>query len=112
VGSAIAWDCGARHFLQMTKGPAKPGLLNAARLLLLRRLVFAWLSTLLRILLARLLILLARLLILLARLLILLARLLVLTRLLVLLRIICSNRDIGHRIISQNSVRKYFQADS
>lgn len=89
----------------MTKGPAKPGLLNAARLLLLRRLVFAWLSTLLRILLARLLILLARLLIL-------LARLLVLTRLLVLLRIICSNRDIGHRIISQNSVRKYFQADS
>ena len=82
----------------MTKGPAKPGLSNAARLLLLRRLVLAWLSTLLRILLARLLIL--------------LARLLVLTRLLVLLRIICSNRDIGHRIIFQNSVRKCFQADS
>jgi hypothetical protein len=79
--------------LQMTKGPAKPGLSNAARLLLLRRLVLA--GILLRILLARLLIL--------------LAGLLVLARLLVLLRIICSNRDIGHRIIFQISVRKYFQ---
>jgi hypothetical protein len=82
----------------MTKGPAKPGLSNAARLLLLRRLVLVWLST--------------RLLILLARLLILLARLLVLTRLLVLLRIICSNRDIGHRIVFQNSIRKYFRTHS
>jgi hypothetical protein len=76
----------------MTKGPAKPGLSNAARLLLLRGLVLAWLSILLRILLARLLILLAR--------------------LLVLLRIVGSNRDIGHRIIFQISVQKYFQTDS
>jgi hypothetical protein len=71
----------------MTKGPAMPGLSNAARLLLLRGLVFVWLSTLLRVLLAGLLIL--------------LTRLLILARLLVLLRIICSNRDIGHRIIFQ-----------
>ena len=104
VGSAIAWgsaipcDCDARHLLQMTKGPARPGLSNAARLLLLRGLVLAGLSTLLRILLARLLIL--------------LAGLLVLARLLVLFRIICSNRDIGHRIIFQNSARKCFHADS
>jgi hypothetical protein len=83
----------------MTKGPAKPGLSNAALLLLLRRLVLAGLS-------ARLLILLAGLLILLAGLLVLLARLLVL------LRIICSNRDIGHRIIFQITVWKYFQTDS
>jgi hypothetical protein len=82
----------------MTKGPAKPGLSSAAPLLLLRRLVLAGLSILLRILLARLLIL--------------LAGLLVLARLLVLLRIICSNRGIGHRIFFQNSVRKYFQTDS
>ena len=82
----------------MTKGLAKPGLSNTARLLLLRRLVFAGLST--------------RLLILLARLLILLAGLLVLARLLVLLRIICSNRDIGHRIIFQISVQKYFHTHS
>ena len=75
----------------MTKGPAKPGLSNAARLLLLRRLVLVWLST---------------------RLLILLAKLLVLTRLLVLLRIICSNRDIGPRIVFQNSIRKYFRTHS
>jgi hypothetical protein len=76
----------------MTKGPANPGLSNAARLLLMRRLVLAWLSILLRILLARLLILLAG--------------------LLVLLRIIGSNRNIGHRIIFQISVRKYFQTHS
>jgi hypothetical protein len=82
----------------MTKGPAKPGLSNATRLLLLRGLVLAGLP--------------ARLLILLAGLLILLAGLLVLARLLVLLRIICSNCDIGHRIIFQISVRKYFQPDS
>ena len=82
----------------MTKGPAKPGLSNAARLLLLRRLVLAGLSTLLRILLARLLIL--------------LPGLLVLAKLLVLLRIICSNRDIGHRIIFQNFARKYVQTHS
>jgi hypothetical protein len=82
----------------MTKGPAKPGLSNAARLLLLRRLVLAWLSILLRVLLAWLLIL--------------LAGLLVLARLLVLLRISSSNRDIGHRIIFQISVRKYFQTES
>lgn len=94
----MVWDRGARHLIQITKGPAKPGLSNAARLLLLRRLVLAGLS--------------ARLLILLARLLTLLAGLLVLARLLVLLRIICSNRDIGHRIIFQISVRKYFQTDS
>ena len=87
----------------MTKGPAKPCLSNTARLLLLG-LVLAGLSTLLRILLARLLILLARLLA--------LAGLLVLARLLVLLRISGSNRDISHRIIFQISVRKYCQTDS
>ena len=81
----------------MAKGPAKPGLSNAARLLLLRGLILAGLS--------------ARLLILLARLLILLAGLLVLARLLFLLWIICSNRDIGHTIIFQISVWKYFHAD-
>jgi hypothetical protein len=81
----------------MTEGPAKPGLSNTARLLLLRRLVLAWLSVLLRILLARLLTL--------------LARLLVLAGLLVLFRISGSNRDIGHRIIFQISVGKYFQTD-
>jgi hypothetical protein len=82
----------------MTKGPAKPGLSNAARLLLLRRLVFAGLATLLGILLPRLLIL--------------LARLLILARLLVLLRISGSNCDIGHRIIFHISVQKYFRTDN
>jgi hypothetical protein len=37
---------------------------------------------------------------------------LVLARLLVLLRIVGSNRDIGHRIIFQNSIRKYFRTHS
>ena len=77
---------------------AGPGLLNAARLLLLCWLVLVRLTALLGIRLTRLLIL--------------LARLLALARLLVLLRARCSNSYIGHRIFFRISAQKYFQTDN